>query len=171
MINENKKKPSPETERNQFFNFLEELCWLIDENKDINFKSISKYFKEYRNSSSHNLISNDKNSEFALIGILPSLLKDQEIFQSNLQLVQFANEVLALSIPRWEKKSRNELIGLIICEVEDANKERINTLSEWSKNIFNNKNAVKELQKKAVNSGNLFSWNEAIQNLIGTGNE
>ena len=172
MSNESKKKVSPEFERQQISNFFEELCWLMDSNKEINFKNASRYLKDYRNALMHGFLYNDREAyEYNLIGVLPSLLKDAEIFQSNAQLVQFADEVLALSIPRWEKKSRNEIIGLIVCEVETVNKERLNTLISWSRNILNNKNEVKNMQDKAKNSGNMFSWNETIQKLVGTENE
>ncbi len=172
MSNDNKKKLASEYEKKQIFNFFEDLCWIFDANKDINFKNASKYLKEYRNNIAQSGINSDKTSdEHNLIGILPSLLKDQEIFQSNSQLVQFAGEVLALDIPRWEKKSRNEIIGLIVCEVEEANKERLNTLIRWSRNILKNKNVVRDMQNKAKNSGNMFSWNETIQKLVGTENE
>ena len=175
MASENRRKNNPDIERQQFFNFFEELCWLMDSNKDINYKNASKYLHEYRNAivhGSNNMMYTSSNvKEYNLIGILPSLLKDEEIFQSNSQLVQFADEVLSLSIPRWEKRSKNEIIGLIICEVEDANKERLNILTKWSQNILNNKNTVREYQKNAKKSGHLFSWNEAIQKLVGSENE
>lgn len=95
----------------------------------------------------------------------------KECGEYDAQLVQFAEEVLALNITRWEKKSRNEIIGLIICEVEDVNKERLDTLSDWAANILNNKTKVKAMQLKAKNSGNMFSWNETIQKLVGANDE
>ena len=151
------------------------MCWLLDSNKDINFKNASKYLKEFRNILTHK-ISNNVNNEgtidhYNLIGVLPSLLKDRDIFQSNSQLVQFAGEVLALNIPNWEKKSRNEIIGLIVCEVEDVNKERLDILTRWTQNILNNKNEVKKMLNKAKSTGGIFSWNETIQKLVGTKNE
>lgn len=170
MANDNKKKNSLEYERQQFFNFFEEMCWLLDSNKEINFKNASKYLKDCRNVLMHGISNDDRSTdEYNLIGVLPSLLKDREIFQSNSQLVQFASEVLALDISRWEKKSRNEIIGLIVCEVEDVNKERLDTLIKWTHNILNNKNEVKNLQSKAKSTGDMFSWNETIQKLVGTG--
>lgn len=173
MANDNKKKNNPEYERQQFINFFEELSWLLDANKGMNFKGASRFLMEYRNLVMHNnTISNTGNSNaYGLIGVLPSLLKDTEIFQSNSQLVQFAEEVLSLRIPRWEKKSRNEIIGLIICEVEDVNKERLDTITQWASRILRNKNRVRDLQYNAKNSGNLFSWNDTIQKLIGEDNE
>lgn len=172
MAAENKQKASSEFERQQFINFFEELCWLLGSNKDINFKKASNYLREFRNLTVHGAITNGTSSNaYDLIGVLPSLLKDNEIFQSNTQLVQFAKEVLALDIPRWEKKSRNEIIGLIICEVEDVNKERLDTLTNWAANILKNKSQVREMQSKAKTSGNLFSWNETIQKLVGESDE
>ncbi|HMM31772.1 MAG TPA: hypothetical protein PKB13_08340 [Clostridia bacterium] len=172
MANDNRRKMNSEHERQQFLNFFEELSWLLDSKKEINFKNASKFLKEYRNILAHETITSDRESnEFNLIGVLPSLLKDGEIFQTNSQLVQFAEEVLALNIPRWEKKSRNEIIGLIVCEVEDVNKERLDTLAQWACNILNNKSQVRDMQSKAKTSGHLFSWNETIQKLVGTENE
>lgn len=172
MNGESKKKPNPEFDRLQFINFIEELGWLLETHKDINFKRNTKFLREYRNFIAHNSLSKrESHSTYGLIGVLPSLLKDIEIFQSNAQLVQFAEEVLALDIPRWEKRSRNELIGLIVCEVEDANKERLDTLTRWAENILNNKTKVREMQRNAKSTGNLFSWNETIQKLVREDNE
>ena len=100
MAGENKQKASSEFERQQFINFFEELCWLLGSNKDINFKKASNYLREFRNFTVHGAITSGTSSNaYDLIGVLPSLLKDNEIFQSNTQLVQFAKEVLALDIP------------------------------------------------------------------------
>lgn len=63
------------------------------------------------------------------------------------------------------------VLGLIVCEVEDANKERLDTLTKWAANILKNKTQVREMQSKAKTSGNLFSWNETIQKLVGEENE
>lgn len=172
MASKNKRKTSSELEFQQFINFFEELSWLLDANKTLNFKNASKLLQQYRNLYMHNSSGIDRGSNaYNLIGVLPSLLRDNEIFQNNSQLVQFAEEVLGLSIPRWEKRSRNEIIGLIICEVEAVNKERLDTLALWADNILQNKNQVKAMQTKAEASGNLFSWNETIQKLVEAENE
>lgn len=163
---ERKKKSSTEIEQQQIINFFEELCWLLDSNKNINFNNVSRNLKTIRNNIVHGTTFEDTTIT-SLIGVLPSLLKDLEIFPSLAQLVQFAKEILGIEIPRWDKRSRNEIIGLIICEVEEANKERMDVLLEWSNNILNNKKSVQEMQEKAKNEGNIFSWNETIQKLTG----
>lgn len=172
MAGTNKRKSNPEYERQQFINFFEELSWLLESNKNLNFKNAPQFLREYRNLVVHGaIVSGASNNAYNLIGVLPSLLKDNDIFQNNAQLVQFAEEVLALSIPRWEKKSRNEIIGLIICEVEDVNKERLDILTKWTANILKNKVQVREMLSKAKTAGNMFSWNETIQKLVGEENE
>lgn len=69
------------------------------------------------------------------------------------------------------KKSRNEIIGLIVCEVEDVNQERLDSLTKRVANILKNKVKIREMQSKAKTSGNLFSWNETIQKIVGEENE
>lgn len=166
MGEEKKKKGSVEIEQQQFINFFEELCWLLDSNKNINFGNVSKSLQFIRDGMAHGVILENDNIT-SLIGVLPTLLKDYEIFPYNVQLVQFAKEILGIEIPGWGKKSRNEIIGHIICNVEDANKERMDVLLEWSNNIMNNKKRVKEMQERARKEGNIFSWNETIQKLTG----
>lgn len=166
MSVERKKKNTTEIEQQQIINFFEELCWLLDSNKNINFNNASKNLKTIRNNIMHG-ITFETSTITSLIGVLPSLLKDLEIFPSLAQLAQFAKEILGIEISRWDKRSRNEIIGLIICEVEDSNKERMDILLEWSNNILNNKKRVQEMQEKAKNEGNIFSWNETIQKLTG----
>ena len=46
MTGANKRKSNPEYERQQFINFFEELSWLLESNKDLNFKKASQYLRE-----------------------------------------------------------------------------------------------------------------------------
>lgn len=171
---ENKKKIDDKAETEQLFNFFEELCWLLDSNNNLNFKIASNVLKKYRNEIVHGTNTSGyklNNVTYNLIGILPSLLKDVELFQNNFQLVQFADEVLLLHISRWEKRSRNEIIGLIICEVEEENKKRMDTLTKWVACIIQNKKRVKVMQRDAEQEGHLFSWNDTLQRLFGENDE
>ena len=43
MTGANKRKSNPEYERQQFINFFEELSWLLESNKDLNFKKASQF--------------------------------------------------------------------------------------------------------------------------------
>lgn len=145
----------------KFINFLEELCWLLESNRNLNFKKNSELLHMLRK----NMISKSSNDDglvYNLIGVLPTLLKDETIFSSNSSLVQFAQEVLSLNMPRWEKRSRNELIGLIICNVEEANRNRLETLAQLTQKLLNNKEKIKD----AIKQENIFSWNDTIQKII-----
>ena len=169
-----KRKMDEKVESEQLLNFFEELCWLLDTNNSINFKNASKILRNYRNEITYG--NNEvgfarSNATYKLIGVLPSLLKDIDLFENNFQLVKFALEVLSLNITRWEKRSRNEIIGLIICEVEEVNKKRLDILAKWVACILQNKKQVKVMQRHAEQEGHLFSWNDTIQKLFGEDNE
>jgi len=150
---------SKRTDVDKFINFIEELCWLLEINKNLDFKRNADILHLLRNDmipqSNNNLVYN-------LIGVLPTLLKDETIFTSNISLIKFAEEILSLNIPRWEKRSRNELIGLIICNVEEANKDSLEKLAQLTQKLLANK----EKLKAVIKHENLFSWNDAIQKIV-----
>ena len=106
MVND-KKRRIIDGDFQRSINFFEELCWLLDSNKDINFKDASKTLKQWRNLMIHGECETNKvEKSYSLIGVLPSLLKDRELFPNNAKLAQFSEEVLSLSILRWDKRSR-----------------------------------------------------------------
>ena len=55
--------------------------------------------------------------------------------------------------------------------MEDVNQERLDSLTKRVANILKNKVKIREMQSKAKTSGNLFSWNETIQKIVGEENE
>lgn len=69
------------------------------------------------------------------------------------------------------KKSRNEIIGLLFVKWKMSTKKDWNILTKWTANILKNKVQVREMQSKAKTAGNMFSWNETIQKLVGEENE
>ena len=72
MTGANKRKSNPEYERQQFINFFEELSWLLESNKDLNFKKASQFLREYRNWAVHGaIVSGTSNNAYNLIGVLP----------------------------------------------------------------------------------------------------
>jgi|GEM_PF-556416 len=176
MSTKNNKKANIKTiETDKMLLFVEDLCWLLDANKNVDFKKISTTIRTLINSNASNTAFDDniesvQNRAISdLIGILPTLLKDEALFSSNSSIVQFATQVLQLEIPRWEKRSRFEIIGLIVCNVEEANQDRLMTLTDWIAELLANKDKVKKIQQE--NNENAFSWNTAIQKIIGDKNE
>jgi len=167
MTRDIKRKDSLESDKVRILNFFEELSWLLDSNKSLDFKKATTIIKEFRSNSIYPYGYFDNHLEKRFIGVLPSLLKDNEIFNTNEELVDFALNVLSLKLTRWQKKSRAEIIGLIICDVEDANIERLDTLAAWFDEILKNRDEVKILRSKARETGSSFSWNDTIRKITG----
>jgi hemerythrin len=76
----------------------------------------------------------DKKTE--LIGILPSILIDEKKFPLNEDLVKLAEYSLNMNILRWNKKSRNEIIGIIISEIATKKEQDLETfINAWKEFI------------------------------------
>lgn len=149
------------------FRFLEDLCWLLDSNKNIDYSKLAKQLNVF-------LASETKDADLnvtQLIGVLPSLLTDTKIFKTNRELVEFSEEVIDVDITNWTKKSRNEIIGIIICGVEQSPKLANGILENILPQILNNKDEIINIKRNKIVHNNNFSWNEAIQKITGGSNE
>lgn len=107
--------------------------------------------------------SEDPNKRF-LIGVLPRLLLDKDLFGSNEEIIDFAAAVLKLEMSRSaEKRARHEIIGKIICETDSLDEKQLTNLVVALERIVNNKdNLARMKEEKRLGS---FSWNETIQSL------
>jgi hypothetical protein len=149
-------------------NFLEELSWLLDSRKGIDLKTVvsvlqdtvkernrmSNFAKEYK--------SPNPNKHF-LIGVLPKLFQDARLFPANESIATFAEEILKINISRYEKRSKYELIGLIVCETESLSDEKLANLVDALSQITGSEEKLEKFreERKKVD----FSWNETIQKL------
>ncbi len=143
-------------------NFLEDLCWLLDSGKKNNYSEIIKLISDLKNNNSS--LHNDTEE---LVGILPKLLTDTTLFDTNRALAQFSDEILGVEILNWHKRSRNEMIGVIICKVQESAEIRNGISSYLLTNILENKEKIKKLQKETEDSNNIFLWNDAIHKIVG----
>ncbi|RVU02380.1 hypothetical protein EOD41_00110 [Mucilaginibacter limnophilus] len=152
---------------NQAVNFLEELSWLLDSKRNFDLKEVSKLIRSLTESDIQSDISTKYSSvnqnKNILVGILPNLFLDQDLFKSNSDLTEFSESVLHIIIPRFEKRSRYEIIGLIVCAVPDLDDSALSNLVEALTLITGNKDKLKQVkaEKNKVN----FSWNDTIHNL------
>lgn len=152
---------------NQAINFIEELSWLIERKKGVSLTALTEFLREKNNlmNSSIKVSSKGNSNKHILVGILPELLQNNEIFSNRDDLLDFAEQVFNIKISRKGKRSRTEYIGLIICEISKLNdfqlKEFVNSLSEISGSEI--KLAAMKEEKKKPN----FSWNETIIKLSG----
>lgn len=152
---------------NEVANFLEELSWLLEKKRNMSLKEISLYIRDIENINDYPLKfssrkDNNKHSRF-LVGVLPALFLDEELFKSRDEILDFAETVLNLPISRSGKRSRIEYIGWIVCEVAKMNDSRLFELVSELENIVGDDYKIKEM-KKAKKEPN-FSWNDTIKKL------
>lgn len=151
-------------------NFIEDLCWLLDSKKNINFSEVVKLVEDMKDIKKNNNTDSNVDTQ-ELVGILPQILGDSTLFKTNRSLWQFSNEVLKIDILNWEKRSRNEMIGVIICNVMES-EEVANGISKYIlSNILINKEKFLKIQKEKENEHNQFMWNDAIHIIVGAENE
>ncbi len=164
MKTENKKNKK---DFEKTINFLEDLCWLLDSGKKINYNEVIKIIADIKNKQDTSASNCFEEETDALIGILPQLLTDTTLFDTNRALAQFSNEILGINILNWHKRSRNEMIGVIICKVQESPEVRNGISAYLLSDILENKEKIKKLQKETENSNNQFLWNDAIHKIVG----
>ncbi len=145
--------------------FVEELSWVLDSKKSVNLKDVPMLLRNLLETESalpvpEKYSSSNPNKNY-LIGILPNLFQDNVLFKSNLDLAEFAENILKIPVPRAEKRSKYELIGLIVCEITKLNDADLTNLVEALSVITGSKQKLKQIKaaKKQAN----FSWNDAIK--------
>ncbi|PAD67942.1 hypothetical protein CHH83_16275 [Bacillus sp. 7586-K] len=149
-------------------NFLEEFIWLIESKKNIKLSNVPDILRRVLENQESNLpvekkyVSPNPNIHF-LIGVLPRLFKDKNLFPVNASIIQFANEVLDIDVTSNAKRSRIELIGHIVCETDNLSDVKLEKLVKALTQITADEEKLKKM-KEAQNNNN-FSWNETIQKL------
>lgn len=139
--------------------FAEELSWLINSYKEVSIKDICDSYLQQRNELNglgHGLQTNTA----YLVGVLPTIFQDKDLFESIGDLVEFAGDVLGLELRNSKKKSRMELIGTIVCEVANNNSAQLDALVEGLDNILGNEVKMAEFKKSKKQPN--FSWNSII---------
>lgn len=153
---------------NQAINFIEELSWLLESKKNISLKDSVSIFKELIEGESSNqlniFVSKAKKSrKRTLVGVLPELFQDEELFKSTSEMLDFAENFLNIKISRAAKRSRTEYIGWIVCELSNLNENQMNIFVDALEDIVGNESKIKQI-KEAKKQPN-FSWNETISKL------
>ena len=128
------------------------LNWVV---MDSNAHSHSTVAKSYQ--------SNDPNKRF-LIGTLPRLLLDRDLFPANEDIVDFAAIALRLEMTRSEKRARHEIIGKIVCETDTLDEQQLTDLVKALEKLVGNKDRLSVMIEKKKSG--TFSWNETLQELL-----
>lgn len=153
---------------------LENLLWTLRElnpnvlkdalnviNNTIKYDSEHYYSIDNSNVANNEIISRKNPNKGVLIGVLPRLLQNKELFPQNEDIYDFARAALNLNISRYEKRSRYELIGMLICTINELDEEKLSYLVTALDKVIDD---GEELNKIVIDKkNNSFSWNEAIQ--------
>jgi len=142
--------------------FIEELSWLLATYNDVDFKNIPKILE--KSNKSVDTPSGYNQDSIELLGSLPALFMDDEIFSSNKDIAEFSLHALGVSIPRWEKKSKYELIGHIVCNAKMLDHARLKRLCNSVQKLSDQRSVERQDIKEQIKSG--LSWNEVIESMI-----
>ena len=150
------------TNLSQTANFIEEFAWFLQSKKNINLEEAAQILRDISSNGKANG-SPPPSKANELVGILPFLFQDKDLFKQNKDIIDFAENLFGISITRQDKRTRYELIGLVVTEVTKLDKKELNKLIDSLSLISNDAKKLKEIKKakKDIN----FSWNEAIANL------
>jgi hypothetical protein len=107
--------------------------------------------------------SDDPNKHF-LIGVLPRLFQDKQLFPQNEDIADFARVALNLDMSRAEKRSRYEIIGKVVCETNALDEAGLTSLVQALEKVIGNQDRLAQIAKKKEEG--TFSWNETIQELL-----
>lgn len=148
----------------KIINFIKELSWFLDAHKDVSVKDVQDLL-EQRSSSASACESNVLQADTRyLVGVLPQIFQDTELFPKNEDIISFARDILDVSLNIGARRSRIEYIGTILCQVSNANIHNRDILVTALEKLIGSDSKMNEIiaRKKAEPN---FSWSEAILKL------
>lgn len=161
------KDISDDTKVKYAIDFIEELSWLLDAKKNLRISEIPSILRNRLadrkiEGAADEYVSPNPNIHY-LIGVLPRLFQDLKLFSRNEEIADFAQDVLGIDISRVEKRSKYELIGLIVCEANTLDDKKLDNLVKSLAIITGSSEKISSLAKEKTTIG--FSWNETIRKL------
>jgi hypothetical protein len=143
--------------------FMEEFVWFLQTQKQPIASELDAIVRGLRKTQNVRSLAERAGSDVDLIGVLPYLLVDTEIFATNEDIVLFFQEVFGTGIPRWQKKSRMEIIGLVVTTVAISDKKPGKSVLK-ALELLSADGAAREAVSKMRNNGEL-SWTRLIEGL------
>ncbi len=150
---------------------LQELIWAIRSRESTELsegvsylRNLAYHEKTARRKPDRKPLPRDKQNDLkALVGSMSLVLADTELFPANEDIAKFALEALQIKIARWEKRSRYEMIGMLIMESINASPERLRDVGNLLNKISDESDSMEKIKQSSKQTG--FSWNEAIRSL------
>lgn len=164
-------------------NFIEEFSWISNKYKNLDTNKLyevlnsfeSRRQNEYndyifysKNAGKNNHVSyrNSLKDKTFLIGKLPSLLMDKELFSKNKELSDFAR-LLGVEVRFPEKRSRDEIIGTIICSLQEEDSvKRIHEIGEFIYALTSDEKLMNEIKVEKKIYNDEYDWNNVIRLLF-----
>jgi len=150
----------------QLIIFLEEFSWISKKFSKSNFLEVIDLIPENL-SVETNISSKDEMKGF-LAGYLPKVLCDKDLFLRNKDIDDFARS-LGITINRPEKRSREELIGIIVCEIHENPSIEINDAYKIVSSMSNDPimlSRIKERRVRSVFNNEAYDWNNVIKEMF-----
>jgi hypothetical protein len=167
ISNRHRQRPSRRSDPRTLSRFIEELSWLLSSYEDLDFRALKDIgYLRIRHQSAQTLERiNPKNPNISfLVGALPGLFNDETLFPTNEDIAEFAQVALKVRIPRWEKKSKFELIGHIVCNTAQLSDKKLEMLVRALSRFLEEGREARAIVASRRDSG--LSWNEVIQRLL-----
>lgn len=149
--------------------FLEELSWLLKSYEGMDPRLLTEIADDFQfasRSARHLRGPVRPKTVQLLVGVLPGLFTDEALFRSNEDIVEFSRHALGITIPRWHKKSKYELIGHVVCHTDQAPSARVERLVAVLGDMLENPDSARGRIEKERNSG--ATWNEVVRGLLGS---
>lgn len=159
---------SDDTKVKHAIDFIEEISWLLESKRKLQLSDIPDIL---RSQMSTNSLVADAANKYAspnpnihyLIGVLPRLFQDRKLFPKNEDIASFAKDVLGVAISRVEKRSKYELIGMVVCECNELDDSKLDEMVSALAVISGNSEKISQFAEERNETG--FSWNETIRKL------
>jgi hypothetical protein len=150
---------------------LQELVWAIRSRESSELVNGVSYLRhlalnekmERRKADKKPTLRDRRRDLKALVGSMSLVLADTELFPANEDIAKFAMEALQISIARWEKRSRYEMIGMLVMESISASPARLREVGNLLNKISDESDSMDQIKQRSRQTG--FSWNEAIRSL------
>lgn len=165
-------KKNTQKDIKQLLNFLEEFSFISKKFSRSNFIEILEYiYDKGMDAPERNLQPKKDDIKGFLVGYLPRILLDKELFVKNKDIDDFARS-LGIEINRPEKRSREEMIGIIVCDVHEKNLSELekayNVINSMSSNpVILNKIKESKILSSAQNEA--YNWNNVIKDIFNKG--
>lgn len=146
---------------NRILNFMQELSWITENYKDITIKDI---YRQLQDSNDNGMPAGKLKADTKyLVGVLPTIFQDIELFPKKEDILDFAKQELGIELNIQARRSKIEYIGSILCKVSNENTGKLEQLVETLDMLLNNESKMAELKRHRQEPN--FSWNETIAKL------